>query len=332
MQKSAVAVLFAAATSLIMAGTVQAQFRGPGGGFGGDGQQRRFDFGEMIRNMDANKNGTIDPSEQSGRTQFFLRRPAERAGLDMSQPMPVDKLIEEMEQSRGDRDRDGDRGRDRDRDDDGDRRRDDDRRRNDDRDNDRNRSPNAFGPGGNGSPAPAPGAGVVGFGAPAPATGGVAALGSSSSSQKYDDRVVTYVEDMLNRYDQNKDGYVDSKEWASGRWSTPPEESDTNKDNRLSKDELLVRIAKRFGSQRGGGDSSSNNSAQVRRFADSLIRQYDKNRDGRLQADEWKEMRTEHQSADADRDGIITTDELAVKLTNYASGSPMSSSSSSFGS
>jgi Ca2+-binding EF-hand superfamily protein len=143
--------------------------------------------------------------------------------------------------------------------------------------------------------------------------------------------VVNYVEDMLNRYDQNKDGYVDSNEWASGRWSTPPEESDTNKDNRLSKDELLVRIAKRFGSQ-PGGDGSSNNSEQVRRFADSLIRQYDKNSDGRLQADEWKEMRTEHQSADADRDGIITTDELAVKLTNYASGSPASSSSGSFGS
>jgi type II secretory pathway component GspD/PulD (secretin) len=59
--------------------------------------------------------------------------------------------------------------------------------------------------------------------------------------------VVQYVQDMLAEQDKNGDGYIDSEEWKAGKWSTPPEDSDLDKDNRLSQTELYIRIAKRFG-------------------------------------------------------------------------------------
>src|SRR5690606_26275584 len=54
-------------------------------------------------------NGMIDPDEMSDRSRGFLQRAAERAGLDMSQPLPVDKLTDAFSQMREDRGSDGDR-------------------------------------------------------------------------------------------------------------------------------------------------------------------------------------------------------------------------------
>ena len=69
------------------------------------------------------------------------------------------------------------------------------------------------------------------------------------AEMRYDQRVLEYVEQMLRDYDKNGDGFVDNVEWKEGRWSTPPEESDTDQDGRLSKAELQLRIARRFGLQ-----------------------------------------------------------------------------------
>jgi hypothetical protein len=64
--------------------------------------------------------------------------------------------------------------------------------------------------------------------------------------KQFDPRVIDYVEKMLKDYDKNGNGQLDKEEWKVGRWSAPPEESDTDKDGALSKLELCVRIAKRF--------------------------------------------------------------------------------------
>jgi hypothetical protein len=64
---------------------------------------------------------------------------------------------------------------------------------------------------------------------------------------KNETRVIEYVDRMLKDYDTNQDDFIDSTEWKEGRWSTPPEESDSNKDGKLSKGELQERIARRFG-------------------------------------------------------------------------------------
>ena len=76
-----------------------------------------------------------------------------------------------------------------------------------------------------------------------------------------------------------------------------------------------------FGPQGGnfgsGGDSSNN----MRRYAESLLRQYDENRSGRLERDEWQRMRSEHHAADTSGDGVITTEELTAHLQKSTAGS-----------
>lgn len=48
------------------------------------------------------------------------------------------------------------------------------------------------------------------------------------------------------------------------------------------------------------------------------MRQHDRNHNGRLEGDEIREMPGEHRSADRNRDGVITRDELAVRLEEYS--------------
>jgi hypothetical protein len=61
-------------------------------------------------------------------------------------------------------------------------------------------------------------------------------------------KVVDYVDRMLRDHDVNRDGSLDTTEWKTVTWNkdAPPETSDANGDNKLSKTELINRIAKRF--------------------------------------------------------------------------------------
>jgi len=73
--------------------------------------------------------------------------------------------------------------------------------------------------------------------------------------------------------------------------------------------------------------------SKFRRYAESLMRQYDKNKNGVLEKDEWMQMRGTWHDADTNGDGTITLDELAGKLGQYSGrGSSSSSTSSSSGS
>jgi Ca2+-binding EF-hand superfamily protein len=364
--------------TLLVAGTLTVasyawgQFRGGDDGDrgrGGDSFRGRggFDPSEFYKRMDRNGNGVIEPDELSERSRGFLSDTARRAGLDLNQPIPLDKLIAASAQARADREREGGssfggpssggppgggppsgspgsssgssngdwRGSDRDRDRDRDR---------GDSDRDRNRDSSSSSSAAKTATPLVPGFGVedktpkaAGFDVP------LTVDTSVPLEQKYDTRVIEYVDRMLRDYDKNSDGFIDNVEWKEGRWSTPPEESDTNKDGRLSKPELCERIAKRFGltsgpgssssssgsgnSSRGGdsrgGDSrgSSSDSNQFRRYAEGLLRQHDENRNGTLEKDELSRLKSEHRSADTNNDGVITVDELAVKLQAFSSSS-----------
>jgi len=84
-------------------------------------------------------------------------------------------------------------------------------------------------------------------------------------------------------------------------------------------------------SERG---KSPNSSAErkIRRYAESLLKQYDRNKNGVLERDEWKNMRGDPAKSDANGDGVITVDELQKRLSNYTRRrSSWSSSSSSSG-
>ncbi len=57
---------------------------------------------------------------------------------------------------------------------------------------------------------------------------------------------------------------------------------------------------------------------RITRYATSMMNQYDKNKNGRLERDEFKLMRSYSKSADTNKDGIITLDELKVGLDKYS--------------
>jgi hypothetical protein len=58
-------------------------------------------------------------------------------------------------------------------------------------------------------------------------------------------------------------------------------------------------------------------SPKVQRYVKHLLAQYDVNADGRLQEAEWRKMHGEPAAIDANHDGIITSDELAVWIINF---------------
>jgi len=71
---------------------------------------------------------------------------------------------------------------------------------------------------------------------------------------------------------------------------------------------------------------------KIRKYAESLMRQYDKNKNGTLEKDEWMQMRGSWRDADTNGDGIITLDELTAKLGNFSQTRQPASSNSSSGS
>jgi Ca2+-binding EF-hand superfamily protein len=304
--------------------------------------------------MDQNGNGLIEPTEVSGRVGGFVRSMAERAGLDPNQPLPIDKLAASADSGRQDRNRARDENRGRDDERNRDERNRDERNRDDRNRDDRNRDDRSYASSsGSGSASPAPPSGVPGFGVAATGDAGPKAPGFDTPltavvgapvEKRFDDRVIEYVkENILKERDLNKNSMLERNEWT-GRWSTPPEESDLNKDGVLSFEELCIRIAKRFNLDpaRGGapGSASASSSpgswpsgpggpfggppggdtARFRTYAESLIRQYDTSKNGMLEREEWKEMRSEHQSADANKDSVITVEELAAGLQAYSAG------------
>ncbi|MFN0018348.1 MAG: hypothetical protein ACKVP0_08820 [Pirellulaceae bacterium] len=67
-----------------------------------------------------------------------------------------------------------------------------------------------------------------------------------SLENRFDQAVIDYVNNVLLReQDKNGDGFIDKTEWTSGNWSksNPPANSDLNKDEKLSRDELCIRIS-----------------------------------------------------------------------------------------
>jgi Ca2+-binding EF-hand superfamily protein len=68
------------------------------------------------------------------------------------------------------------------------------------------------------------------------------------------------------------------------------------------------------------GSAASGNPAEAkyRRYAEMLLKQYDKNKNGVLEREEWSEMRGDWKSADLNGDGILTVDEITAHLMGYS--------------
>lgn len=295
-----------------------------------DRRREWSDPAELLRRMDDNDNGIIEPNEVSSRSRSFIERAAERARLDMKQPMASDKLMPAMQQISEEyrKQQEGSSS------------------------NSTSPSSSATTSGFGATPRPTPAFGspgatksgtsvTSGFGSPSSRASSITSL-----EARFDQSVIDYVNnDMLKRLDKNGDGFLDSVEWKANTWSKPPEDSDLNRDNRLSREELCIRVSKSQGIPIKGESLSSSSSSsssgtrspessasaneQYKKYAEGFLRQFDKDKNGKLERDEWKEMKLEHQGADSNGDGTITVDELVVRLAAYSSGG---SSSSSFGS
>lgn len=206
-------------------------FAQPPGGF-------RPDPNEIVDRLDENKNGQIDPSEMEGRARFFLEGMARDNGLDLNQPIKVDKLRELLKARFGGGSSSGSGS------------------------SSRSASSSV-------TPAVAT-PGVVGFGLTStgeqPKVPGFGPPPSADSwdvlKQKYGSRVVGEVEEDLERYDRNKDGLLDGEEIKDGRWRSDPMQYDRNKDGKLSKGELAEReIGKDSGGSSSGGSPSYGSSS-----------------------------------------------------------------------
>ncbi len=57
----------------------------------------------------------------------------------------------------------------------------------------------------------------------------------------------------------------------------------------------------------------------MRRYAEALLRQYDKNGNGQLEREEWSQMSSSLRDSDRNGDGIVTLDELTLKLADFGS-------------
>lgn len=78
-----------------------------------------------------------------------------------------------------------------------------------------------------------------------PAAKAALAAAAEGILNRYDPSVIDYALDIIKKLDTNQDGSVDSEEWKAHKWKTPAEDSDTNKDGKLSLEELCVRVSQR---------------------------------------------------------------------------------------
>ncbi|MFP6575747.1 MAG: hypothetical protein VB912_11380, partial [Pirellulaceae bacterium] len=79
--------------------------------------------------------------------------------------------------------------------------------------------------------------------------------GSSTGGSSSTDRMAFFANSMMQRYDKNGSGVLEKDEWKEFR--TDPSPGDTNKDGKLTKDELTKWMSSRFGQSRGGDSSSA---------------------------------------------------------------------------
>jgi EF-hand domain pair len=108
------------------------------------------------------------------------------------------------------------------------------------------------------------------------------------------------------RYDTNKDGFVDRSEWTAGQ-EARFKQLDTDKDGKLSKDELFSRT------RQAAGTVLPNDRALERQ--DAFFRRMDSDRDGTISKAEFMSQADRNFArCDTDKDGRTNTAECRQAL------------------
>ena len=142
---------------------------------------------------------------------------------------------------------------------------------------------------------------------------------TNSVSAQDVDAFERYAAGILKAYDKDSDGLLDSNEMKAMR-RQPGKQADINGDGKLSKLELSASV-KNLGKERAARALPETDPVQKRpsayeRYADGLLKNYDKDSDGFLNSKELKAMRRPpKKAADTDGDGKISKLELMASFT-----------------
>ncbi len=290
---------------------------------------------EVITSMDRNRDGRLEAGEIPIRSRAAVVKLAREAGLNLAKPLSIDKLKKQLAKRKR-QDEGSGRGK------------------------QPAENPNASNGNGGSSTAgfgttsqssPVPGFSRPDEGKNAPSRGtanqGDRQVEKNRSDEERsagNDRVRRYAESLMKRHDANKNGVLDRDEWT--KLKGKPAESDTNKDGRLSIDELTVLLRdygtngktavkgespkpKKVAKRRARKDASRKSYrflSPTERLAESLPRSLrdwflrkDKNGDGQIAMSEFasiwsREQAVDFSSYDQNNDGVITPQEyLRVK-------------------
>ncbi len=189
-----------------------------------------FNLAEYLKRKDVNSNGKLEPSEMSKNTSSYLVK----NGFNPEKAVSISKILSKLSKDKSNKEKA-------------------------DKKQNRDRKVPGFGVEREGSES-----GVARFGASSSEV-----KGSAAKPVTYSESVKRQVDSTLGRYDRNKDGSLDKEEMGRARWGSPtPQESDTNKDGRLSRSELSNRYASRESAysrssgSRGSSSSSSRDSSR----------------------------------------------------------------------
>jgi Ca2+-binding EF-hand superfamily protein len=139
---------------------------------------------------------------------------------------------------------------------------------------------------------------------------------SEAGGEQRDSRLVLFAKAMMKRYDKNGDGELELGEWSQMR--TDASKADANENGRITIEEFTRWLATHSGVALPKGATGSRGSAptvdgaRYQRYAEGLIRRYDDDSDGELDADERSKSEMLRNAADADvnRDGKVSAKEL----------------------
>lgn len=296
-----------------------------------------FDVSMILKRIDSNGNGMLEPIEMKGPTKQFVRN----AGLDPNRAHAITTITQKLnEKNKGNNEKAAE--------------------------SNGSATVNRKVPG-FGVDRPAP---IV----PDFSPSGEERMSVEAMKRKFSQSVMDNVERTMKRYDKDKNGLVDAAEQRRTRWDNPSaEESDKNKDGSLSTLEMAYRYHDREQAalnkrnrvstpstrsralsstarasnetvrsyqsrrsnersrssrpSRSSSKSSSNSktgfssgSDAYRRYAEGLIKNYDKNGDKKLSKDEIKEMRRPLKNADTNKDGFVDKNEMIASVTNRSAG------------
>lgn len=240
---------------------------------------RGFDPTAMLKRFDRNGDGKIDPNELDERTRGFAGRMLERMGFDPKKPVSINEISKKIEERRGQA----------------------------------------------GEPQKDPAAekelaknfGIPGFSDVDEELPPLVpdffvdpnspVLLSGSLESRYEKSIIDQVNRTLQRYDRNRDGVLQNDEIRQGRFTSPPvEQSDLDRDGKLTKAELAERYVARSGGRgriekgkskkstsRSTPDSSSGSS---RGFSFRFGRRGDERRGDERREGERKEDREDRKS------------------------------------